>query len=172
MKFKLYTEHPYGNGYMLEPVTRGEHLHDEESDELMSFVGVSDDGKVIGKVGGKTIEVDVDDDGRDWAKCDGKLVAKWDEEAQEGWVKMPITEGKKGAFGVKIGCVREDDNSFGFEDRLNAQKTESKLKDAGIKFKRTQNFGVFYFHFDSAADLKKAVRLAKRVIDKSEESEW
>lgn len=58
MKFKLYTEHPYGNGYMLEPVTRGEHLHDEESDELMSFVGVSDDGKVIGKVGGKTIEVD------------------------------------------------------------------------------------------------------------------
>jgi hypothetical protein len=83
-----------------------------------------------------------------------------------------LTEGKKGKFGVKIGGVYTEDTSFGFEDRLNAQKTEQELKDAGIKHTRNANFGIFYFHFDSPSDLKKAVRLARKIIDKSAESEW
>lgn len=37
---------------------------------------------------------DVDDDGHNWAKMDGKLVAKWDDEKQEGWVMCSLTEGK------------------------------------------------------------------------------
>ena len=170
-------------------------------------------------------KLDVDDDGDDWAKCDGKLVAKWYDDRNEGWVDdshmkpvkeatkfkkyenadgtwyvedldekvvlrnatkaeaehavaagnekaKAVTEAKKGPFGIKLGGVSDEDNSFGFEDRLNAQKTDSELKSASIKFTRTQAGGIFYFHFDSAADMKKAVRLAKKVIDKSEESEW
>lgn len=85
-----------------------------------------------------------------------------------------LEEAKKRSapFGVKLGGISSENNHFGFEDRLNAQKTESALKDAGIAFKRHSNFGIFYFDFESAADLKKAAKIAKSVIDKSVESEW
>lgn len=83
-----------------------------------------------------------------------------------------LDEGKGGAFGVKLGGISSEKNHFGFEDRLNAQKTASALTDAGIKFKRTSAGGIFYFDFDSAAEFKKAAKIAKSVIDKSVESEW
>jgi hypothetical protein len=83
-----------------------------------------------------------------------------------------LFEAKKGPMGVKLGGVSSEDHSFGFEDRANAKKTDAALKSADIEFTRSQAGGIFYFHFDSAADMKKAVRLAKGVIDKSEESEW
>lgn len=85
-----------------------------------------------------------------------------------------LEEAKKRSapFGVKLGGISSENNHFGFEDRSNAQKTESALKDAGIAFKRHSNFGIFYFDFESAADLKKAVKIVKSVIDKSVESEW
>ena len=83
-----------------------------------------------------------------------------------------MNEAKKGPMGVKLGGVSAEDHSFGFEARANAKKTDDALKGADIKFKRTQAGGIFYFHFDSAADMRKAVRLAKGIIDKSEESEW
>ncbi len=79
---------------------------------------------------------------------------------------------KQTPFGVKLGGISSEKPSFGFADRLNAQKVESELKDADIKYTRRSNFGVFYFDFSDEATMKKAARLAKKVIDKSVESEW
>ena len=44
--FKLYTEHPYGAGFMDTPVTKGELLPTEDGDAV-TFVGISADGKKI-----------------------------------------------------------------------------------------------------------------------------
>lgn len=104
-------------------------------------------------------------------KKDGKANA-----GKGGWYfdadEKQMDEAKKSLYGAKLGGVSSEKPSFGFEDRLNAQKTKSALDDAGIKYKRHENFGIFYFDFESEADMKKAVKLAKAVIDKSEESEW
>ena len=85
-----------------------------------------------------------------------------------------LAEAKKrsGPFGVKLGGVSSEKPSFGFQDRLNAEKVATSLKDAEIAFKRTSPFGLFHFDFADEATLKKAVKIAKGVIDKSEESEW
>lgn len=85
-----------------------------------------------------------------------------------------LEEAKKrsGPFGVKLGGVSVERPEFGFEDRLNAEKAASALKDAGIEFNRHSNFGIYYFDFADEATLKKAVKVAKKVIDASEESEW
>lgn len=105
-------------------------------------------------------------------------VVVWMDEERESFrccFAKKLTEVKKpkgGPFGVRLGGVRDEDSSFGFEYRLNAQKVEAELKDAGVAYRRTSAGGIFYFHFDSAADLKRAVKLAKRVIDYDEESEW
>lgn len=61
---------------------------------------------------------------------------------------------------------------FGFVHGPNAKLAEKALKDAGIAFKREDNFGVHYFFFDAAADHKKAVKLVSPLIDKSKEDEW
>lgn len=54
--WKLYTEHPYGHGLMKTPVTKGEHLPDEDGD-THEFIGISADGKkVIVTKDGKNVE--------------------------------------------------------------------------------------------------------------------
>lgn len=99
-------------------------------------------------------------------------ISEWKEALAEFDSDESLDEGKGGAFGVKLGGISTEKNHFGFEDRLNAQKVASALKDAEIAFTRSSAGGIFYFDFDSAADLKKAVKIAKSVIDKSVESEW
>jgi len=88
----------------------------------------------------------------------------------EKFLRSKVAEGKH--LGVKMGGVSTERPEFGFEDRLNAQKAEAELKDAGIEYKRHENFGIFYFVFPDGASIRKAVRLVKPVIDRSEESEW
>lgn len=86
-------------------------------------------------------------------------------------LREDLTEGK-GPFGIKMGGVSTEELHFGFEDRANATKADRALKAAGIKFTRDSNGGIFYFNFESKADMKKAIKVAEQVIDKSEESEW
>jgi hypothetical protein len=66
----------------------------------------------------------------------------------------------------------KNDLHFGFEDKSNAAKTEAALKAAGIKCQPNSNAGIYYFNFDSAKDMKAAVKIAQGVIDFSQESEW
>lgn len=83
-----------------------------------------------------------------------------------------LLEGKKAPFGVKLGGVYDEKPEVGFEDRKNWIMAKDACKEAGISFKPHSNFGIFYMTFDSEADQKKAVRVIKKVIDKSVESEW
>jgi hypothetical protein len=84
---------------------------------------------------------------------------------------LTLTEGK-GKFGVKLGGVSTERPEVGFEDRLNFELAKDACKDAGIEFETTSKFGIKYMIFKNEADQKKAVRLIKKVIDKSAESEW
>ena len=77
---------------------------------------------------------------------------------------------------------------FGFESRKNAAKvaaalikigspfvdTEAELKAAKDTnaFRRGSNFGINYFYFKTKAAEKRAAKVAKEIIDKTEESEW
>lgn len=93
-------------------------------------------------------------------------------EAKLSFKNFLLSEGKSGPFGVKIGGISTEKPEVGFEDRLNYEKAKSECKDAGIPFKSTSKFGVHYITFNNEADQKKAVKLIKKVIDKSVESEW
>lgn len=44
--YKLYTEHPYGNGIMDTPVKKGEVLPCEDGSEV-EFVGITDNGHLV-----------------------------------------------------------------------------------------------------------------------------
>ena len=161
--------------------------HDKKTNEMLTFKefllveAAEDRGWFKNKKdwNAAVAKIAVDDDGVNvngdcWARYEGKLVAKWFDADDEGWVesKASTNEGKKGKFGVKLGGVYEETPEVGFEDRLNFEKAKSECKDAGIAFKTTSNFGIHYIIFNSEADQKKAVRLIKKVIDKSVESEW
>jgi hypothetical protein len=83
-----------------------------------------------------------------------------------------VKEAKKAPFGVKLGGVFTEKPEVGFEDRLNWEKAKAECKEAGIEFTPHSNFGIYYMGFNSEADQKKAVKLIKKIIDKSVESEW
>lgn len=78
----------------------------------------------------------------------------------------------KSLDGVKLGGISTEKPTFSFKDRLNAKKVESELKAAGIEFKRRSLAGIFYFDFADDATMKKAVKFAKKVIDKEHEEQW
>jgi hypothetical protein len=61
---------------------------------------------------------------------------------------------------------------FGFEDKGNFDKALKAIKEAGIKCGTDFNFGIHYIHFDNDKDIKAAVKVAKKVIDRKLESEW
>lgn len=61
---------------------------------------------------------------------------------------------------------------FGFEDKNNAKAAEAALKDAGIKYKKSSNMGIYYFDFDDKQSRSKGLKVVKDVIDHSLESEW
>ncbi len=78
--FKLYTEHPYGHGFMKTPVTKGEMLPTEDGDE-MEFVGISADGsKVIVKYEGEQQEVEP-------SRVEGKILPAGQKPDGEGFEK-------------------------------------------------------------------------------------
>jgi len=64
-------------------------------------------------------KLDVDDDGRDFAKYDGKLVAKWYEDRDEGWV---LIEGKTISFA-------DPDYAPGAVEREGAARDELKKRE-------------------------------------------
>lgn len=88
-----------------------------------------------------------------------------------GLDKTELAEGS-GKFGVKMGGVSSEKPEVGFESRSNFKAAKTACDDAGIQYKTSSNFGISYMIFDSEATQKKAVRLIKKVIDKSTESEW
>lgn len=76
--FKLYTEDPYGNGFVKKPVKKGEVLPTEDG-EHVEFCRVTDDGKKVvvmvdgeekemslKKLGGKTLPADEKPSGKGW----------------------------------------------------------------------------------------------------------
>lgn len=78
--FKLYTEHPYGNGLMKTSVAKGEVLTSEKGDDGV-FAGITADGKkVIIKVDGENREVSPEDVG-------GKILPADQKPGGEGFEK-------------------------------------------------------------------------------------
>ena len=134
-------------------------------------------GGVSVKRGTDKLSFDVDDH---VLRDDPKTIKHWSDEkhrarkyeAKLSFKNFMLNEGKGGPFGVKIGGISTEKPEVGFEDRLNYEKAKSECKDAGIPFKSTSKFGVHYITFNNEADQKKAVKLIKKVIDKSVESEW
>ncbi len=61
---------------------------------------------------------------------------------------------------------------FGLEDEGNAGKAAVALAKAGLVVDMEHNFGIFYFNFPTKEKHDNAVRIVKKVIDKTKESEW
>lgn len=164
---KLYTANAYGNGFDRAAVRKGEILPTGDGDEV-EFIRI-DGKKLVVKVDGKEKLISPND-------VLGVIKLKGEKPTDADFKKitaMVLGEGKKSPIGgIKIGGVSTEKPQVGFEDRLNFHKAQAECQDAGIKFKTTSKFGVHYMIFDNEADQKKAVRLIKKVIDKSMESAW
>ena len=114
----------------------------ESTDKVKQKAWFSHDRKAWEKAVAK---LHVDDDGRDFAKCDGKLIAKWYEDRDEGWVLVEDRQKKHYIVsnGSRIaGPFDSEDEADAYLMKLMRRATpEDELDDAHIVLETKNHMG-------------------------------